>query len=328
MEQGERMLVSRRPVVLTLAVTAAMLAAASTACSSSSSEEGSAGSGSGGGNSQTSPSQEAGEGGEGELETEQQAAPEFMWDTSPSSIAAIGDSITRGFDTCGLLTDCPEASWATGTDAEVESLAAQLLGDNTSGRSWNLAETGASVADLSAQARRAASHDPQLVTVLIGANDACASDVESMTSAADFEEDFAEAMDVLRTESPQTQIYVSSVPDLMRLWQEGSESMMARTVWGMANLCPSMLADAGNRSAGADARREAVRERVQEYNQALAEVCASDELCRYDGGAVFDFEFTSNHLSEWDWFHPGEQGQRELAALAYDQVVADVTTTD
>jgi hypothetical protein len=135
-------------------------------------------------------------------------------------------------------------------------------------------------------------------------------------------------VDVLRAESPDTQIYVSSVPDLLRLWEEGSESMMARTVWGMANICPSMLADAGNRSEGADSRREAVRERVEAYNQVLARVCAEDAMCRYDGGAVFDYEFTSDHLSEWDWFHPGESGQRELAALAYEQVVADVTTKD
>jgi lysophospholipase L1-like esterase len=166
------------------------------------------------------------------------------------------------------------------------------------------------------------------VTVLIGANDACASDVESMTSVADFEADFADAVDVLRAESPDTQIYVSSVPDLLRLWEEGSESMMARTVWGMANICPSMLADAGDRSEGADSRREAVRDRVEAYNQALAKVCGEDAMCRYDGGAVFEYEFTSDHLSDWDWFHPGESGQRELAALAYEQVVADVTTED
>jgi lysophospholipase L1-like esterase len=250
-----------------------------------------------------------------------------VWDTSPSSIAAIGDSITRGFDTCGLLTDCPEASWATGTDTQVESLATQLLGKHE-GRSWNLAETGATVADLPGQARRAADRRPQLLTVMIGANDACASDVDSMTSLAEFEASFAEAVDVIRAESPETQLYVSSVPDLLRLWQEGSESMMARTVWGMANICPSMLADAGDHSAGADGRRESVRARVQEYNQVLAEVCAGDELCRYDGGAVFDYAFTSEHLSDWDWFHPGEEGQHELAALAYEQVVADVTTKD
>ncbi|MGG8406484.1 SGNH/GDSL hydrolase family protein, partial [Streptomyces sp. 12297] len=45
------------------------------------------------------------------------AAP--VWNRQPSSIAAVGDSITRGFDACSVLADCPEASWATGNDPAV-----------------------------------------------------------------------------------------------------------------------------------------------------------------------------------------------------------------
>ena len=39
-----------------------------------------------------------------------------------------GDSITRGFDACTVLSDCPEVSWATGAATEVDSLAVRLLG--------------------------------------------------------------------------------------------------------------------------------------------------------------------------------------------------------
>lgn len=310
------MLVSRRPVTLTLAAVVAVLLAGTACSSSDSGRDADAG-------SSASPS-------EGNEQRGGQAAPpEPEWDTSPSSVAAIGDSITRGFDACSLLSDCPEASWATGSDAEVASLARQLLGpDRLADRTWNLAKSGATVADLADQARRAAQHEPGLVTILIGANDACADDLQSMTSVADFEEAFREAVDVLRAESPDTQIYVASVPDLMRLWEEGSRSTIARVVWQLANICPSMLHDAGDTSPVAAERRESVRERVQAYNEVLAEVCASDRLCRYDGGAVFDFDFTTDHLSDWDWFHPGHKGQRQLAELAYEQVVADVTPAE
>ncbi|WP_326599234.1 SGNH/GDSL hydrolase family protein [Streptomyces sp. NBC_01803] len=246
------------------------------------------------------------------------------WDTSPASMAAIGDSITRAFDACSILSDCPEASWATGTDAEVDSLARQLLGDpeSVAAHTWNLAETGATVADLPAQARRAVAHSPELVTVLIGANDACAEDIASMTTPAGFEADFREALAVIRAELPETEVYVSSVPDLLRLWTEGSDSSMARAVWGLADICPSLLDGAGDDSAGAAERRAAVDTRVREYNAALEEVCAEDPLCRYDDGAVFDYAFTSHHLSDWDWFHPSREGQSELAALAYDRITA------
>ncbi|UED88640.1 SGNH/GDSL hydrolase family protein [Streptomyces profundus] len=259
----------------------------------------------------------------GEVEAEDRGAPAGpVWNTEPTSIAAMGDSITRGFDACALLSDCPEVSWATGTDSEVDSLALRLLGDEEAlaDRTWNLAVSGAVVADLPAQAAEAVALEPELVTVLIGGNDACATEVSAMTDAAEFRADFAAALDVLRAGSPDTQVYVSSVPDLERLWAEGQGSTLARLVWRLADVCPSMLADATEQGAEATERRAEVSQRVREYNEALAEVCAADALCRYDGGATFDFAFTTDHISDWDWFHPSREGQSSLAALAYEEV--------
>ncbi|WP_129839835.1 GDSL-type esterase/lipase family protein [Streptomyces sp. RFCAC02] len=247
------------------------------------------------------------------------------WDTDPDSVAAIGDSITRAFDACSVLSDCPEASWATGTDASVSSVALQLLGGDeqaVADHTWNLAETGATVADLPAQASAAMAHDPELVTVLIGANDACADGLDGMTEPADFRAALEETMDIVREASPRTQVYMSSVPDLLRLYTEGTDSTVARAVWRLADICPSMLGGAGTDDAAATERRAAVRERVEEYNAVIEDVCSADDLCRYDGGAVFGFAFTPDHLSEWDWFHPSRTGQAELAALAYEQITA------
>ncbi|KAB8170857.1 SGNH/GDSL hydrolase family protein [Streptomyces sp. 3MP-14] len=284
----------------------------------------------------TSSGQDAGQGAERDSETESDrgssegeagAAEEEgpVWNTEPASIAAMGDSITRGFDACALLADCPEASWATGTDSEVDSLARQLLGDDVAvaERSWNLAASGAVMADLPAQAADAVALEPELVTVLIGANDACATDVAQMTEVAEFRADFAAALGVIRAELPETGVYVASVPDLERLWSEGQGSTLARTIWRLANVCPSMLADADEQGAEATERRAEVSDRVRAYNEALAEVCARDALCRYDGGAVYDYAFTADHISDWDWFHPSRQGQSTLAALAYEQVTMD-----
>lgn len=101
-----------------------------------------------------------------------QSAP--RWNTAPASIAAVGDSITRGFDACSVLADCPEVSWATGNDPAVRSLATRLLGDaEAPARSWNYAVTGSRMADLPAQLAGAAAHKPDLVTVMVGSNDAC-----------------------------------------------------------------------------------------------------------------------------------------------------------
>lgn len=249
-----------------------------------------------------------------------QAAP--RWNTAPASVAAVGDSITRGFDACSVLADCPEASWATGDDPAVHSLAARLLGEaDAPARSWNYAVTGSRMADLPGQLASAAAHRPGLVTVMVGSNDACRPSASSMTPVAAFRSGFEKALADLRAASPASQVYVSSVPDLQRLWEQGKDDPMVRQVWRLG-ICQSMLAEPTSETAGATARREQVRARVVEYNEVLREVCAKDGLCRYDGGAVFQYPFSAEQLSRWDWFHPGKDGQARLAELAHRQVTS------
>ncbi|MEU3848356.1 SGNH/GDSL hydrolase family protein [Streptomyces sp. NPDC029554] len=248
--------------------------------------------------------------------------PTPLWDRSPRSIAAVGDSITRAFDACDVLSDCPEASWATGTSPEVDSLAVRLLGRTEAPRrSWNFAVTGARMADLPGQMARAVRRGPQLVTVMVGANDACRATPSAMTPVSAFRADFEDALRSLRKALPKTQVFVASVPDLKRLWSEGRSSAMAKQVWQLG-ICPSMLGDADALDASAAQRRDAVSERVADYNKVLKEVCAEDERCRHDGGAVHDYRFGTAQLSRWDYFHPSVNGQARLAEIAYRAVTA------
>ncbi|MFC8537333.1 SGNH/GDSL hydrolase family protein [Streptomyces sp. NPDC057249] len=245
-----------------------------------------------------------------------------VWDPRPKSIAAVGDSITRGFDACSVLADCPEVSWSTGTDSSVRSLAVRLLGaTGAADHSWNHAVTGARMAQLPEQMALAADEDPDLVTVMIGANDACRDSVRSMTPVADFRASFEASMRELRAGAPKAQVYVSSVPDLKRLWSQGRANPLGKQIWKLG-ICKSMLSGADDMGAAAVARRTAVQERVVAYNEVLREVCAKDRRCRYDGGAVFDYRFTGKQLSQWDWFHPGRNGQARLAEIAYRNVTA------
>ncbi|THA33182.1 SGNH/GDSL hydrolase family protein [Streptomyces sp. A1277] len=246
----------------------------------------------------------------------------LVWNPSPGSIAAVGDSITRGFDACSVLADCPEVSWSTGTDSAVRSLAVRLLGaSRAADHTWNHAETGARMAQLPEQMAAAADEGPDLVTVMIGANDACRDSVRAMTPVDDFRASFEASMRRLRSGAPKAQVYVSSVPDLKRLWSQGRGNQLGKQIWKLG-LCKSMLSDADDMGAAAVARRAAVQERVVAYNEVLREVCAKDSRCRYDGGAVFDYRFTGKQLSQWDWFHPGRNGQARLAEIAYRNVTA------
>ncbi|WP_225799737.1 SGNH/GDSL hydrolase family protein [Streptomyces sp. NK15101] len=249
--------------------------------------------------------------------------PTPSWDVSPTSVAAVGDSVTRAFDACSVLADCPEASWATGTDTAVNSLALRLLGpEKVATRSWNLARTGALMAELPAQMAGAAAEKPELVTVMMGANDACRATPDLMTPVADFRASFEAALARLRAGAPKAQVYVASVPDLKHLWSTGRVSPRGLEVWKLG-ICGAMLANAEDLGPVAERRRAAVRDRVVAYNGVLEEVCAKDARCRYDGGAVFGFRFGGGQLSPWDWFHPSRDGQARLAELAYRRITEE-----
>lgn len=213
-----------------------------------------------------------------------------------------------------MLSDCPEVSWATGTDPKVDSLARRLV-SHPATHSWNFAKTGALMSDLPDQVAAAVPRKPELVTVLIGANDACRRTVGAMTPQAAFRADFARSLTSLRRALPHTQVYVAAVPDLLRLWSEGRKNPLGKEVWKLG-ICGSMLRDPDDLTKRAQDRRTKVREQVIAYNAALAEVCGKDPLCRFDG-SVFDYRFTGKQLSTWDWFHPGANGQKELAELAF-----------
>ncbi|MEV7847534.1 SGNH/GDSL hydrolase family protein [Streptomyces cyaneofuscatus] len=244
------------------------------------------------------------------------------WNPKPGSVAAVGDSITRGFDACSVLADCPEVSWATGSDSLVRSLAVRQLGPAKAvDRSWNHAVSGARMAQLPEQMALAAKERPELVTVMMGANDACRDSVGLMTPVADFRASFEASMRQLRAGAPKAQVYVSSVPDLKRLWSTGRLDEGAKRIWSLG-ICRSMLAEADDLGPAAVARRDAVQERVVAYNGVLRDVCAKDRHCRYDGGAVFGFRFTGAQLSPWDWFHPSRDGQARLAEIAYRNITA------
>ncbi|GGZ51597.1 lipoprotein [Streptomyces bluensis] len=249
-------------------------------------------------------------------------SPTPSWDRTPRSIAAVGDSITRGFDACSVLSDCPEVSWATGTDSKVKSLAVRLLGAaGAAERSWNYAVSGSRMADLPDQMAQAAARRPELVTVMAGANDACRATTDAMTSVDGFRTSFEDAMKTLRKTSAKAQVYVASVPDLKRLWSQGRANPLGKQVWKLG-ICPSMLGDPDALDAAATQRRDTVQDRVEAYNDVLKDVCAKDRYCRFDGGAVFEYRFGTAQLSQWDWFHPSRNGQARLAEMAYRNVTA------
>jgi lysophospholipase L1-like esterase len=238
----------------------------------------------------------------------------------PNSIASTGDSITRAFNTGSFpFTDAPANSWSTGTNASVNSHYSRILHDNPpiSGHSYNDAVTGAVMADLNGQVANVVSQGAQYVTILLGANDACADTESEMTPVATYRSQFQAAIVTLSTGLPDTRIYVLSVPNIYNLWFILKDNASARSTWSLLNICQSMLANPQSKDPADVARRERVRQRVVDYNTQLTEVCAAYVHCRFDGNAVFNAIFVPADVSTRDYFHPSLAGQAKLAEATY-----------
>jgi len=238
----------------------------------------------------------------------------------PSSMASLGDSITRGFDACGFYLDCTNESWSTGADPAINSHYRRILTVNPaiSGHNNNDAMTGARAADLLGQAQTAVAQGVQYVTVLIGANDACTSSEAAMTPVSTYRSQIDAALTTLRSGLPDAKILVVSIPDIKRLWAIDRYNLGALSVWSVAHIWLSMLAHPLSNSSTDNARRDRVRQRVVDFNAQLADACAGyGSNCRYDGGTVFNDPFVTSQISGWDYFHPSRSGQTVLASMTY-----------
>jgi lysophospholipase L1-like esterase len=235
----------------------------------------------------------------------------------PTSMAAIGDSITRATDVCCWYGDHPRHSWSTGgwPFDSIRSHYERIRASNPAifGRNYNDARAGARMRDAPGQAQIAVTQGARYVTILMGANDVCTSSVATMTSVADFRAQFTTTMNVLASGLPPgSHVFVSSIPNVYRLWSLFRTDPAAQFIWSLAQICQSMLSPANT-----EQDRQTVLAREQAFNQVLAEVCAQYVICRFDDFAVFNYPFASGHVSRLDYFHPSLSGQAVLASVTW-----------
>jgi lysophospholipase L1-like esterase len=251
----------------------------------------------------------------------------------PTSIDALGDSITRGYDSqgsgCGALADCPAFSWATGDNAAVNSYynrvkalnpSVVLARPRTSGTAGgNDAVTGAKMTNLVSQATNAVSapNRPDTVLILLGANDVCTSSEAAMTSVANFRSQFDAGMNVLSAGLPDARIVVSSIPNIWQLWNTLHNNFLAQLTWGTASICQSMLASPTSTTQANIDRRARVQQRNIDFNTVLAQECAKYIHCHWDNNAAYNVVFASSDVSTLDYFHPNTSGQAKAAGTLF-----------
>jgi lysophospholipase L1-like esterase len=273
----------------------------------------------------------------------------------PEVMAALGDSITRAFNTeiapptcpTGPSLDCPKNSWSTGTNPAVDSQFQRIeaIDPGRNPVAFNDSRSGARAVDLPGQAQTAASQDPDYVTVQIGANDACRSTIAQQTPTATFRDQVQAALDALVEGDPKVYIQMLSIPDINKLHTlfTSPPDPNALTRWSVFNVCQALLANPLSTEQADVDRRAAFRAQVIAYNGALAEVCAEFKRCLFDNNAVFNSSFTAADVatvtntgglnifpfnvipvfgggfsnSTADYFHPSLQGQHSLAEISW-----------
>src|SRR5215207_9214132 len=244
------------------------------------------------------------------------AQPAWAAPPLPSSMAAIGDSITRAANVCCYYGDHPGQSWSTGYTS-YDGIASHYerikrVNPAIAGHAANDAVSGAKMAAAPTQAARAVSQGARYVTILLGANDLCTSSPATMTSTDTFRAQFQQAMATLMAQDPDPYVFVSSIPNIHQLWEVLHTNSLARWVWANFHICQSMLG--ATRTA---AERQQVVDREVAFNQILAEVCAQYARCRWDGGAVYNYQFSASQVSTLDFFHPSLSGQASLARVTW-----------
>ncbi len=254
----------------------------------------------------------------------------------PKVMAALGDSITRAFNTevdstcpTGPGLDCPKNSWSTGTNPVVDSQfqRIQAIDPGRNPEAFNDAVSGARASGLDAQAQTAAGQDPDYVTIEIGANDACRSTIAAQTPTATFRSQVETALNGLVNADPKLYIEVASIPDINQLLtiftNPPDPNALAR--WSAFNVCQALLVNPLSTDQTDVQRRAAFRDQVIAYNGALADVCAEFKRCQFDNNAVFKSPFTAADVatlttvgSTADYFHPSIMGQAQLAETTWN----------
>jgi hypothetical protein len=237
----------------------------------------------------------------------------------PTSMVVLGHSAATGEDSDPSQphVEVRANSWATGTNPAVESVYLRILAHNPAikGHNFNLAQAGATVEQLYAQAQSAVvlKPTPQLFLIQTVDNDiVCPA---GPSDYARFRADLLAALRVISHGAPRAPIYVVSQWGSPPTWWKAL-NLKQRRQYGADNpqgLCQFLTA------SGKAIPREASRVDgiIHHYEAQLQAACAQVPRCTYDGGA-FGRQIDRNKYISEDLNHFTIGGHAAAAKVAYD----------
>jgi len=262
----------------------------------------------------------------------------------PCRLASIGDSMTEAIDaeTYGANH---WASWANGYHGFWQWLFG-LSNVNSHNQRINAAfrkecrfqrknfmeaESGADSFDLFQQAQGAVAHQATYVPWLIGHNDICQDDVSEIPSEEDFEANVVAALDKLKELPRGATIYVVGMVDVASLYEVAKDKkalgiLDCEVLWYFTLFelfpCGTILGPLRT-----DADRIVMRDRIKKFNKILEDLVDGYSLSDsyhnyYYTDDVFYFsnssDFTEDHVSDLDCFHPSAYGQIVLSDITWN----------
>lgn len=262
----------------------------------------------------------------------------------------IGDSIGEGEAANGTIGAANhQAVWSTGYDGgdivnslnerfEARDAAGYFENNSLRDAAINQAISGAIMADFADQAQAVVasmgSISPgvaDMVTILLGNNDVCASSLSAMTDPALFEQQYRAGLDVLAA-SPMpdsVNLLVSGIPAIYWLWDAKRTNFWCRAfAWPFVpceNLLDGAADDCASSASAEDpdviypgdgsncVRRKQFHAAIRDvYNPILGDVLAQyqqeNKLLNAEYVDIFDVRFYSEHVNSGDCFHPSKAG--------------------
>lgn len=226
-------------------------------------------------------------------------------------IGSLGDSITTGTNTKGW-GERRRSNWSTGSDQKVDSHFLKLknfIGDNV--KAFNVAKSGATSHDLERQTTELLKHNPDYVTLLVGANDVCGWGDDHNFYLKAFKKRVQDTVEKLVNHNSEVKILIAPVPDMYHLWQLGSNSS-CQFLWDMAGACKRLL-----HSRTSQATRLKFKEQLKDLNHSLSEIAgAHTDHVRFDV-SLSEYKFKKEDISRADCFHPSIQGQKLISDMTW-----------
>jgi hypothetical protein len=233
-------------------------------------------------------------------------------------MVVIGHSGATGYnsDPQDPGSDAPENSWATGTNAVVDSVYQRLITNRPAytGHSVNLAQDGADITDMIDQAHSLASLQPRPGIVFIqGIDNDIRCDGTDPQNYAPFAAGLTTLLRSVTKQLPHARIFLLSVWATERSYADAiSHIPSVRTASADGSPC-APFDSAGKRRPAGIAYLQGV---FDHYDGELATRCAAVAHCHYDRGAMQHLALVPRDLTS-DGNHLSIHGQAKYADLVW-----------